>query len=131
MADHPNATLIRTGYDAFGKGDMDTIRELFSNEIAWHVSGDNPLAGDYNGVDEVFGFFGKLLEVFDEGFELQLHDAIGNDDHVVALLESTSGRKGQTRTSQEVHIWHVRDGKATEFWSTSLDQAGDDAFLRL
>ena len=36
---------------------------------------------------------------------------------------------GQTRNSRDVHIWHVKDGKAAEFWDAPLDQAGDDAFL--
>ncbi len=26
---HPNEELIRRGYDAFARGDMDTLRELF------------------------------------------------------------------------------------------------------
>ena len=26
---HPNEDLLRTGFEAFGRGDMDALRELF------------------------------------------------------------------------------------------------------
>jgi ketosteroid isomerase-like protein len=30
---HPNEDLIRQGYDAFSRGDMDTLRELFHPDV--------------------------------------------------------------------------------------------------
>ena len=27
-----------------------------------------------------------------------------------------------------IHVWHVRDGRITEFWDTYLDAAAEDAF---
>ena len=42
---HPNEELVRKGYDAFAKGDMDTLRELFDPEIVWHFPGRSQLAG--------------------------------------------------------------------------------------
>jgi len=129
MAEHPNAALLRKGYDAFSKGDMETIRGIFAEDIRWHITGDSSLSGDYKGIDEVFGFFGKLATEMDGGLSLKLHDILANDEHAVALIDSTSTRKGQSRNSRAVHIWHVQGGKAVEFWDSPLDQAGDDAFL--
>jgi ketosteroid isomerase-like protein len=34
---HPNEDLVRRGYDAFGSGDMQTLRELFHPDIVWHA----------------------------------------------------------------------------------------------
>ena len=36
---HPNEDLIRRGYDAFSRGDMDTLRELYHPDIVWHAPG--------------------------------------------------------------------------------------------
>ena len=58
---HPNEELLRRGYEAFGKGDMDTIRELFDPNIVWHAPGRNPMSGDYRGVDEVLTQFGNAI----------------------------------------------------------------------
>src|SRR3954465_12706209 len=60
MADHPNLELMKKGYDAFSKGDLESLKDLFAEDIIWHVPGNNPIAGDYKGQDEVFGFFMRL-----------------------------------------------------------------------
>ena len=59
---HKNVDLLNKGYDAFDKGDLDTIRALFTEDVVFHVGGHNQLTGDYRGIDEVFGFFGKIVE---------------------------------------------------------------------
>jgi ketosteroid isomerase-like protein len=126
---HPNEELVRKGYEAFNTGDMDTIRETFDPNIVWHIGGRSDLAGDYKGVDEVLGFFGKIIGMFDAPPQLELHDVLANDEHAVALIKSTSKKGGKSRTSEAVHLFHVKDGKATEFWDHPLDMYGDDEFL--
>ena len=58
-----NAQLIRGGYDAFARGDIPKVLELFADDIRWHVPGRSPLSGDYKGHGEVVGFFGKSMEL--------------------------------------------------------------------
>jgi ketosteroid isomerase-like protein len=41
---HPNEDLIRRSYDAFSRGDMDTLRELLHPDIIWHAP---PAAADW------------------------------------------------------------------------------------
>ena len=48
---HPNEELLRNGYAAFEKGDLDTLRGLFADDIVWHSPGKGPLACDYRGID--------------------------------------------------------------------------------
>ena len=36
---HPNGELIREGFEAFAKGDMDTVGGLFGDDIQWHATG--------------------------------------------------------------------------------------------
>jgi hypothetical protein len=65
---HPDAELIQPGFEAFAKGDMDTIAGLFSDAIAWHEPGTSPLSGDFQGRDEVFAFLGKLAQITEGTF---------------------------------------------------------------
>src|SRR3954454_24265968 len=67
---HPNADLLNKGYDAFDKGDMDTIRGLFADDIVFHVPGNSQVSGEYRGTDGVFGFFGKLVELSGGTFKI-------------------------------------------------------------
>ena len=129
MADHPNVDLLRRGYEAYSSGDMDTINQLFADDIVWHVPGRSAIGGDYRGPEEVLAFFGKLQERTGGTFALELHDVLAGDDHVVVLARTTAERNGERRTFDVAHVWHVRDGKATEFWALSTDQYAGDEFL--
>lgn len=125
---HPNEDLIRQGYEAFGKGDMDTIRGLFADDIAWHAPGRSPLAGDYHGMDSVLAFFGKTLELSGGTFRLDLHDVVANDEHGVALVTATGQREGKTLDDRQAHVFHISDGKVTEFWNQAGDLYAVDEF---
>ena len=93
---HPNEDLIRRGYDAFSRGDMDTLLELYHPDIVWHASGRNQLAGDHRGVDAVFGFFGQTMELTGGNFRVEVHDVVANDQHGVGLHKAytRAGRSG-------------------------------------
>lgn len=125
---HPNEDLLRQGYQAFAEGDMQTLDELFDDEIAWHVPGNNPLSGEYNGKQEVFGFFGKINELADS-FSIEVHDVLANEEHGVALTWAKGERAGKTLESQVVQVFHINeDGRVTESWGHSHDQAAEDNF---
>lgn len=122
---HPNEELLRTGYSAFSAGDMGTVQALFSEDITWHNGGSNALSGDYQGHDAVFAMFGQIMEITGGTFRLDIHDILANDTHGVVLLTARATRDGQEVSVREANIWHLADGKATEFW----DFAEDDGDL--
>jgi ketosteroid isomerase-like protein len=126
MAEHPNAQLLRKGYEAFGKGDLETVNELFADEIVWHEGGRNPLSGDYVGKDQVFGLLGRLLELTEGTFKAEIHDVVANDEHGIALATISASRKGQSFSGTNVDVWHLRDGRAVEFWDNPTDRYGID-----
>jgi ketosteroid isomerase-like protein len=126
---HPNEDLLRRGYEAFATGDMNTVLALFDSDIRWHVGGSNQTSGDYRGHQEVMGFFGKMMDLSGGSFHLDIHDIVANDTHGVALVTAHGEREGQTMAVREANIWHLADGKATEFWAFAEDQAALDKFF--
>ena len=127
MADHPNVERMRKGYDAFGRGDLDYLRnEMFADDVVFHAPGDNPLAGDYKGIDEVFGFFGKLVQESGGTFSLEIHDLLANDEHAVGLHTAHAEREGKTLRDNNTLVFHVRDGKVTEVWQYWADPYSAD-----
>ena len=48
----PNEEIVRQGYKAFGEGDMDTLRSLYAPDAVHVATGNNPLSGEYKGVDD-------------------------------------------------------------------------------
>lgn len=128
MADHPNVELLRKGYAAYGSGDVEVLNQLFADDIVWHVAGRGPLAGVYKGREQVFGFFGKLMELSDGTAKLEVHDVLANDEHGVALVTGSATRNGETFTGPDVHTFHLRGGQVVEFWDAPLDQYAADEF---
>ena len=120
---HPNEELLRRGYEAFATADLDTVFSLFADDMVWHAGGSSPLAGDYRGHAEIMGFFGKLVELTGGTFRLNIHDVLANDTHGVVLVTAYAERDGQPLAAREANIWHLKDGKATEFWVFPEDTA--------
>jgi uncharacterized protein len=129
MAGPTNEELLRRGYEAFAVGDLATVQSLLAEDIVWHSSGANQLAGEYTGHEEVLEYFGRLMELTDGTFRLEIHDILANESHGIVLVTNHARRNGRTLAANTVDIWHIEDGKAREFWSFAEDGAELDSFF--
>jgi len=108
---------MRAIYDAFGRGDIDTIQnELFAPEITFHTPGNNQIAGDHVGIEAVLAFFGKIFQLSGGTFHIEVHDVTGSDDHAVGLTEGVMERDGKTHRYRNIHVAHFKGNKLVEFW---------------
>jgi ketosteroid isomerase-like protein len=65
MQEQQNIDLVKKLYQAFGKGDIDTIIDHLASHFVWRFDAPPtiPFAGDYKTPEEVRrGFFGSLAE---------------------------------------------------------------------
>lgn len=110
MADHPNAAIIRNLYESGASGPWDIV----TDDVVWHVIGrDQP----YRGKVEMRQMPRGDWEYIDG----KTHDVVGNDEHVIGLIEETARRGGETITFRTAEIYHMRDGQITERWVFSDD----------
>ena len=123
-----NGALIKSAYDAFSRGDIPSAMTAFAEDIFWHVPGRGPLSRDYRGHAEVLGFFGHFMELSGGTFRLQVDDVLAKGDRVVVLCTESARRGGRSWSAPQVHVWTVKNGKATVFWEYEGDQQGDDEF---
>jgi ketosteroid isomerase-like protein len=126
---HPNEDLLRRGYVAFSAGDMETVFSLLADDMLWHNGGSNQLTGDVRGHEAIMGFFGKLIEATGGTLQLEVHDVLANDTHGTVLVTAHADRDGQPMAVRQVNVWHLADGKATEFWSFAEDTAAYDRMI--
>jgi ketosteroid isomerase-like protein len=124
-----NEDLVRQGYKAFGEGDMDTLKSLFAPDAVHVATGNNPLSGEYKGIDDVLGYYGQLFERSGGTFraELQSVQAEG-DDTVVAKHHDSGERNGKTLDQDETLTFTIKDGKFTRLVEEHADQAAYDEF---
>jgi uncharacterized protein len=123
-----NAALIKSAYDAFGRGDTQSVFAVFAEDILWHVPGRGPLSRGYRGHAEVAGFFEHFMGLSEGTFQLKIDEILANRDRVVVLCTESASRAGRSWSSRQVHVWTVKDGRATAFWEYEGDQQGEDEF---
>ena len=123
-----NAALIRNGYDAFARGDVQGALAAFAQDILWHIPGRGPLSRDYRGPAEVLGFFSHFMELSGGTFRIQVDDVLAKGERVVVLCTESAQRGGRSWSSPQVHVWTVRNGRATVFWQYQGDQQTEDEF---
>ncbi len=126
---HPNEELVRRGFDAFSKGDGDTLRELFDQDFVWHTPGRGPFAGEHCGVDAILSLFARTMELTGGTFRVELHAVLANEEHAVALYVAHANREGRTLEDRSVLVSHIRNGRFLETWQYSEDQYAADEFL--
>ena len=127
--EHPNVALIKEGYAAFAKGDFAALDEMFAEDLLWHEPGRNQLAGSYRGRDAVYAHFGKLAEVMEGSFRMEVEAVFADDERGVALVHSTASRGGRTLTGYGANIFRLRDGKVVEFWGAPSDPYDFDELI--
>ena len=57
-----NVEAIKKGYEAFTSGDIETVMNLFDDDIEWVQPGDSAISGTYHGKAEVVEYLGRLAE---------------------------------------------------------------------
>ena len=110
MGAQEDVALVRRGYDAFIAGDMDTLRELFTEDAVWHTGGTGGLSGDKKGVGEILAYFGELFSRSQGTLKLTLEDvaAGGVWAGVVPLRLSASAAETSADTVDVPVPEHVR-----------------------
>ena len=118
MKEQENVDIVRRGYEAFGRGDLDTLLSLFDENIEWTTPGPPslPTSGTRRGRSQVASFFQTLNEVFEiQRFEPQHFVAEGDRVVVVGTDTSRVRATGATIDGHWAHSFLLRDGKVTVF----------------
>ncbi|BBX15749.1 DUF4440 domain-containing protein [Mycolicibacterium duvalii] len=100
-----NIALVRQGYEAFSRGDMETVLSLYDDDIEWIQPGESEVSGTYRGKAELAGLLTRMGEKMTSITPLRF---LGDDDTVVVISQATVGGE----TSQDVEVFTLRDGKA-------------------
>jgi ketosteroid isomerase-like protein len=128
MGAKENAEAIRGGYEAFNAADLERLTPLFDESVRWHVPGRSSLAGDYDGRDATFGYFGRLGQETGGKFQAELRDVVASGDHVVGLHDSRGQRGAKTLDVGVALVFRMQGGKIVEAWEHYGDMYAWDDF---
>ena len=118
MQSNSNVEIVRRGYEAFGRGDLETLMSLFAEDITWTTPGppELPTSGRRRGHQEVAGFF-QTLNMHFQIDQFTPRQFIAEGDKVVVTGDelARSRRTGRPITVEWCHIFELRDGKVVAF----------------
>ena len=126
---HPNADLIHTAYDLFGKGDVETLQTLWNDDIVWHIGGSSRISGHHEGAAGIVGMFGELFAGTEGTFRAELLGAFADDDQGFSLHKATAQKGGEEYEFWTVLGYRFEDGRISEIWNFSYDQALEEKLL--
>ena len=112
-----NADTVKSGFDAFARGDMDAVMATWNDDIRWEGTNDErlPAGGRHEGKEAVAQALGQINEAWDEFAAVP--DEFHESGDTVIVLGHADGRPkggGDQVKFPFVHVWRMRDGKASE-----------------
>jgi ketosteroid isomerase-like protein len=114
MGADEDVAVVRRGYEAFNAGDMETLLELFDENASWHVPGRGPLAGDYEGREATFAYFGQLGGQTGGTFQARLLHLTAGDGRVVGVHQNSGERDGKHLDVECCLVFQLQDGRVTD-----------------
>jgi ketosteroid isomerase-like protein len=118
MGEQQNVEIVKRAYEAFGKGDLETLVSLLDDGIEWQTPGPAslPTAGRRRGTEQVREFFRAINETYEiQRFEPRTFLTQGN--LVVVLGEDTARIKATDKVVVEpwVHVFAFENGRVVRF----------------
>lgn len=126
---HPNEAIVRAGYDAFIRGDLEGVAGFLDPDVLWHVGGAGALAGVYKGHAELFALFARLAEMTGGTISISARDVLTSEDHVIVLTTMKGKRGNRVLEDDGVAVFKIAGGLATEVWVFAENQGAMDDFF--
>jgi ketosteroid isomerase-like protein len=124
--------LVRRGYEAWNRGDVEGVLAFLDPEIEWRGYTHIPESGALEGREEVREWLERFLDAWEE-LEIEVTEVLEAGDQVVALVGFRALGKGsgiQVEGGVDAHVWTVRGGHAVAvtFYQGTRDALKDAGF---
>jgi uncharacterized protein len=119
-----NIDAARASYEAFGRGDLEALREMLSEDSTWLTSDELPLGGETQGRDAILGNFSQIPNYW-SSFSVEPEEFIDAGEWVVVKGRQTAGHSGDSFEAPFAHLMKFADGKIVrgEFYGDSAKAA--------
>lgn len=106
----------------YSGGDDAALREVLSEQVAWHVPGRNTIAGTYRGIEAVLGYFTRRRKLTGSTLSLRRGDVLtGDGDQIAALTSGSAVIGGRNRTWSTVGLYRITAGRIASCHLLPLD----------
>jgi ketosteroid isomerase-like protein len=104
-------------------GPADELRELLAADVRWTVPGQNAIAGQYTGIDDVLRYFERRRQLASQTFRMHVRDVLtGKGNHIAALTDGTAVIRGRPEQWSTMGLYDFRRGRLQACWLLPLDR---------
>ncbi|MFC9297652.1 nuclear transport factor 2 family protein [Streptomyces sp. NPDC057011] len=129
MSQHPDAILVRSGYEAFAKGDMEKLGTMMTADVIHHVPGNNPTSGHHKGREAVLDLYRKLGEETKGTLRIDLHTVLADGrGHVMTVHTARADRGDRGIEIQQGLFFTIVAGKISDIDGCTQDIEEEDTF---
>ena len=128
MSEHPNVKQINRMTKAVFENDRDTLVDVFTEDLAFHVRGPLPRAGDHTGVDGFLGVLGAIFELTDGDVKIEQHFCAADGRWATEWEHAVLGRNGRTLEANNAFVYRFADGRIAEMWMMCAASADHESF---
>lgn len=120
------ALIARRLFDAYGEGDVATVRSLLADDmVAWITNAD----ADVDRVDGADGFMARLPDTTDAQLQTMVTQVVQVDDAQVLTGVAIEARRGdRTLHNFAGFLTRIADGRVQELWMVEAQPAYSDEF---
>ena len=120
--------LHRRQAQMYAGGSVDAVAELLAQDIAWHVPGTSPIAGNHRGGEQVIDYFEKRRQLADATMRMHPGRIIAEGEAVAQFVKGTATLEGEEVSWQTVGVYRVDVVRSwiREVWLVPLDLAHFD-----
>lgn len=127
MSNEANKVLARQVIATFNSGDVESLKDMFTNDFVWHFSSTTTM-----NKEQFLAFTHSIKEPFPD-FAFTIEDIVAETDKVVVRFIATGTHQGVFQglapTYKQFSIigfgqYHITNGKISEGWEL-LDELGE------
>jgi ketosteroid isomerase-like protein len=120
--EHPNASLVRRLFGAFGQDAM-AVSAAFARDVVWRVPGHTVMSGEYRGRREVVEFLRRTGLETGGTYRSRLHTVFADDEWAVAIYRATGRRNGIDLDVDQALVIRIADRLVQDVTAVPLDSA--------
>ncbi|MFG3347933.1 nuclear transport factor 2 family protein [Streptomyces sp. NPDC048018] len=130
--EHPDAVLVRQGYEAFTKGDMEGLASMMTSDCTHHAPGSTRFGGHFKGRDNILAMYGAMAEYTGGSMRIELGSiCVDGRGHAIASHKWFAEHGDRGIEMPGALFFTIIGGKVSDIDECVEDIAELDAFYSL
>jgi ketosteroid isomerase-like protein len=119
-----NVDTARSAYEAFSRGDIETLSQMLAEDGTWLTSDELPLGGETQGRDAILANFARIPDYW-SSFSVEPEEFIDAGEWVVVRGTQRAGNDAGSFEAPFAHLMKFEGGKIVrgEFYADSAKAA--------